>query len=105
MLLRLRMLLPYANLEHRFDVPLMERVATLAHVVTIREHKFDVTLMAQTTAICQKNRVKFKNRFVVAGTQQLDSTRKVLQKWKPIAFAKNLRTVPGRRVSRFPSCS
>ena len=65
----------------------MEHVATLAHVVTIREHRFDVTLMAQATAICQKNRVKFNNRFVVAGTQQLDSTREVLEKWRPIAFA------------------
>ena len=27
------------------------------------------------------------NRFVVAGTQQLDPTWKVLKKWKPITFA------------------
>ena len=61
-------------------VGLMEHVATFAHVVTIY---LDVTLMTQVV-ICQKKRVKFNNRFVVAGTQQLDL--KVLKKWKPIVF-------------------
>jgi len=65
--------------EQRFDVMLMEHVATLAHVNRG---------LAQTTRICQKERVKFNNRFVVAGTQQLDSTVKVLKKWKLIAFPK-----------------
>ena len=31
--------------EHKFDVTFIECVATLAHVVNVREHKFDVMLI------------------------------------------------------------
>ena len=69
MLLRLRMLLPY----------------------------LDVTLMAQTV-IGKKKQVKFNNRFVVAGTQQLDL--KILKKWKPIAFAQKDKSHGGTTENR-----
>jgi hypothetical protein len=57
--------------------------------------------LAQTTRICQKKRVKFNNRFVVAGTQQLDSTVKVLKKWKLIAFAKKNKSHGGTNENRW----
>ena len=67
MLRRLRMLLTYANVG---DVTLMEYVVRLRMFWTYA----NVGVMLR--------------RFVVvAGTQQLDSTWKVLKKWKPIAFA------------------
>ena len=76
--------------EHRFDVTLMEHVATLADVVNRG--------LAQTTRICQRKRVKFNNRFVVAGTQQLDSTVKILNKWKLIAFAQKKQSHGGTKI-------
>jgi hypothetical protein len=49
----------------------------------------------------KKKRVKFNNRFVVAGTQQLDSTVKVLKKWKLIAFAKKNKSHGGTNENRW----
>ena len=55
--------------EHKFDVTFIECVATLAHVVNVREHKFDVMLIEYDV--------------MLAHTQQ----KKHLNKWKPIPFA------------------
>ena len=49
----------------------------------------------------QKYRVKFNNRFVVAGAQQLDSTWKAFKKWKPIAFAQKDKSHVGTNESRW----
>ena len=76
------------------DVTLMEHVATLAHVVTIPWCYADGT----NGHLSKKNRVKFNNRFVVAGTQQLDL--KVLKKWKPIAFVQKDKSHGGTTENR-----
>ena len=49
----------------------------------------------------KKTSVKFNNRFVVAGTQQLDSTWKDLKKWKPIAFAQKDKVYGGTNENRW----
>ena len=43
----------------------------------------------------KRTRVTFNNRFVVAGTQQLDSAWKILKKWQPIAFAQKDKSYGG----------
>ena len=49
----------------------------------------------------KRTRVTFNNRFVVAGTQQLDSTWKILKKWKPIVFAQKDKSYGGTNENRW----
>ena len=71
MLLRLRMLLPYVNIG----------------LILRWWHK--------RQQFVKRTRVTFNNRFVVAGTQQLDSAWKILKKWQPIAFAQKDKSYGG----------
>ena len=71
------------------------------HASTCPAHTSSLVFLMLPCTDLHKNKVKFNNRFVVAGAQQLDSTRKALKKWKPIAFAQKDKSHGGTNESRW----